>query len=194
MEDRETLLRFVQAHYNAAELPGLAQRVGLNLSANGTIPATPEALLLAVEREGMAASLLARVEQDFPGILPPITWAGATIQRPPFVPGKDSEPMAFSRPALTLQETAPRPVRLTLPDAPQISLPSESESAPGSLESGAVRPFRFVHGYTLPPHWARRDRETAEIINELHSNRHAVLALVAIGGTGKSALDPQGAG
>ena len=46
----------------------------------------------------------------------------------------------------------------------------------------------FVHGYTLPPHWAKRDRETAEIVNEIFSDKYPILALVAIGGTGKSAL------
>src|SRR5207248_6642666 len=48
--------------------------------------------------------------------------------------------------------------------------------------------FCFVHGYTLPKHWARRDQEIAELTQEIRANRYRILSLVAIGGTGKSAL------
>lgn len=59
------------------------------------------------------------------------------------------------------------------------------EGMPGS---SLFKPFRFVHGYTLPSHWARRDEEIAELLLELQANHYRILSLVAIGGTGKSAL------
>lgn len=49
-------------------------------------------------------------------------------------------------------------------------------------------PIHFVHGYSLPANWAARDRELDELATEIRENRHQIIAIIAIGGTGKSAL------
>ena len=221
MDDRETLIRFLEAHYNDRERSLLGQRAGL-AALVGEI--STEMLMRLTEREGLAASLLLRIEQDYPNILPPLTWAGATVTRtlPRSELPRDPEPAPV--PTLTMQTTpvpAPRPLPppplpdLTRPDVPPRpalnaaqsapiaaappppAAPSSSSPAappPAALPAAPLekdvsgRPYRFAHGYTLPPHWAKRDRETAEIVNEIFSDKYPILALVAIGGTGKSAL------
>lgn len=62
------------------------------------------------------------------------------------------------------------------------------ESLIGETTEGVRKPFRFVHGYTLPLHWAQRDREIAELVTDIRDNHHRIISMVAIGGTGKSAL------
>ena len=203
MEDREILVRFLEAHYDDRERSLLGQRAGLSALAGGG--ASSEMLLRLAEREGMASSLLLRIEQDFPNILPPLTWAGATVTRT--LPhsddtddADDADAPAF--PALTLQTTqapklAPPPARspaaaapLTPPVVPAlVSLVSTDAATPESKPAADLaKPYRYVHGYTLPQHWAKREREMAEIVNEIFSDRYPILALIAIGGTGKSAL------
>jgi tetratricopeptide (TPR) repeat protein len=63
-----------------------------------------------------------------------------------------------------------------------------SELAPDQTIEGHQLPFRFVHGYTLPKHWARRDNEIEMLVEEIRANRCSIVSLIAIGGTGKSAL------
>jgi len=50
------------------------------------------------------------------------------------------------------------------------------------------QPIYFVHGYSLPTIWAEREQELYRLMGEIMSNRYSVLALIAIGGSGKSAL------
>ncbi|MCJ7529599.1 MAG: NB-ARC domain-containing protein, partial [Anaerolineales bacterium] len=50
------------------------------------------------------------------------------------------------------------------------------------------QPIYFVHGYSLPTIWAEREQELYRLLGEIMSNRYSVLALIAIGGSGKSAL------
>ncbi|HZP82626.1 MAG TPA: tetratricopeptide repeat protein [Chthonomonadaceae bacterium] len=78
---------------------------------------------------------------------------------------------------------------LTVPVEPSGSAADVASWQPGTEGGrGMQKPFRFVHGYTLPTHWARRDEEIAELVGEISENRQRILSLVAIGGTGKSAL------
>lgn len=55
-------------------------------------------------------------------------------------------------------------------------------------EKHRSQPIYFVHGYTLPTIWAEREQELYRLLGEVMSNRYSVLALIAIGGSGKSAL------
>ena len=205
MDDRETLERFLEAHYDDRERSLLGQRAGLATLAGGEV--STELLMRLIEREGLAGSLLLRIEQDYPNILPPLTWAGATVTRTLTRSDSDadSESEGEAFPTLTMQTIAPqrdagagvRAPGIAPPHPitrdPHISAPVAAptpDTHPPAPEQKDVsgRPYRFAHGYTLPPHWARRDRETAEIVNEIFSDRYSILALVAIGGTGKSAL------
>jgi tetratricopeptide (TPR) repeat protein len=55
-------------------------------------------------------------------------------------------------------------------------------------EKHRSQPIHFVHGYSLPTIWAEREQELYRLLGEIMSNRYSVLALIAIGGSGKSAL------
>jgi len=50
------------------------------------------------------------------------------------------------------------------------------------------QPIYFVHGYSLPTIWVEREQELYRLLGKIMSNRYSVLALIAIGGSGKSAL------
>lgn len=241
MSNRETLIHFIETHYDSDEQNRLADAVGIDskqLPLHGIRERTI-ALLLNVEREGTAAALLATLERDFPNEAPDVEWAGARIGSAP-IPSSASSPQSVQTSAAgyaitgTARADAPvemdetdeieilAPVRPSLSDeavahaqAPLLSLRDgvdELEAARGTSpaaedddrivilpqnpEGAELRhepgfeplPFRFVHGYTLPTHWARRDAEIADLLEEIRSNKHSILSMVAIGGTGKSAL------
>jgi tetratricopeptide (TPR) repeat protein len=242
MSDRDMLLKFIETHYDDEGLARLARAVGLDRLSGETLPARADALLLGVEREGMAGALLVRLERDHPQEMPTLEWAGAragkgALTRPPTASAP--APSGAPRPLTGVSYEASPPVQVPQPDtvaaAPQESaqpapaeldtthiqaplmalrdgvealeaarrttLPSaeavvsvsttSAEAAPEPTEDISQEPtlpFRFVHGYTLPTHWARREQEISELITEVRENRNRILSLVAIGGTGKSAL------
>lgn len=201
MGDRDTLLRFLETYYTAADQTRLWQMFELNPQeqADTTPRARWENLLRSVERDGLAGALLMQIEQDLPGLLPPLEWAGAQSHSA----GKDG---VSGLPHLSLVMTNdgafdPDEEKdvLEREEEAMVTLPNFSQAVSDfdALRRGfiaesrtAMEPpsVRFVHGYTLPEHWARRDKETTELINEIRINRHRILSLVAIGGTGKSAL------
>ncbi len=235
MEVRETLLNFIETHYDPARLPQLALAAGMTWQAQTGASQRERlaALLLRVEREGMAPALLTRLETDFPNALPALQWAGASaghasptatadrnglassISPTPWTAAEAPAPAdeaapdpspsgAFaSAPLLTLRDgvealetarqAAAPPLRLRLQSdtgdlRDPANAPEDWEGRAANASRAAILPYRFVHGYTLPTHWARRDREMAELITQVRENRHRLLSLIAIGGTGKSAL------
>jgi tetratricopeptide (TPR) repeat protein len=206
MNDRSDLLKFIETHCDDDRLLRLAQAVDL---AWETPPDAPRAaridgLLRCAERDGKMPALLARLETDFP---PPPAAADAPDVSEETAPSCDSAhpPAEETSPARALHDSGAarkeangaRPAAnkrryadtqidfeqaVTDFETLREAFAREVESRPAHL------PFRFVHGYTLPTHWARRDAEISELAAEIRDNRYRILSLVAIGGTGKSAL------
>src|SRR5437764_11025104 len=71
MNDRDRVLFFLSARYDAAGLTRLAGEIGLHWAASpvGPLHAQADALLLFVERDGLDAALRACLERDHPGAL-----------------------------------------------------------------------------------------------------------------------------
>ncbi|MCS6775165.1 MAG: tetratricopeptide repeat protein [Chloroherpetonaceae bacterium] len=198
MEDRDALLRFLETHYNEIGATELCRRLGVLFSCHPDVPPNTrwQEMLSAVEQAGQWQALLALVEQDFPGQLSLRTGTRADANQAPGL-----------RPLLSLVQSSPDPSARTEATTEAMSAPAKFPhtyaSTPSTLslnppllardpageppETGSSR-IRFVHSYTLPRHWARRDQEIAHLLHEIQTNRHRVLALVAIGGAGKSAL------
>ncbi len=63
----------------------------------------------------------------------------------------------------------------------------QTETGPLHQPSAATG-ISFIHSYTLSEIWADRDRELSELESEIQENRYRIIALISIGGGGKSAL------
>ncbi len=133
-------------------------------------------LLDAVEGSGLTAAFLARLESDFPE-LPAVQWNGIHAGSDRARQEEKHHDVLSAPPSfLTLRDGVTE-----LNAARQAGQDEEDAAQPG-------KPFRFVHGYTLPDHWAERRTETLALAEHIRANAERVLILTAIGGTGKSAL------
>jgi tetratricopeptide (TPR) repeat protein len=178
MGTRDDLYAFLEANSDAATLDAIRLEMGADTAEQGSTDfgTRIEALLDSIERGGLVAAFLARIETEYPD-LPFVKWngveAGSEIAR---LEEKHHDVLH-----------AP-PVFLTLRDGVSELNAARQEGQGGAQAAYDGKPFRFVHGYTLPAHWAERREETAALIERIRANQDRLLLLTAIGGTGKSAL------
>jgi tetratricopeptide (TPR) repeat protein len=206
MGDRETLLNFLKVRYDADGLRRLADEIGID-SFSSPLPLDDLAsrLMQEAERNGLAAALIMSIERAFPFQMPLLEWAGVRaghenpLQLPPAPQLHEVPPHllahASAPPPAPEDDEEPNATR----NLPVLGM-NEGRAIERGAEAGACtvaevhapapegKPYRFVHGYTLPTHWAKREKEISELIAEIRANRYSILSLIAIGGTGKSAL------
>lgn len=177
MGSREELQRFLEANADAATLDALRHEMGIDApeQSNADFGTRIAGLLDSVEAGGLIAAFLARIETEFSD-LPLIKWHG-------FEAGNETARQEEKHHDVLHSP----PVFLTLRDGvTELNAARHEGQWAGKKADG--KPFRFVHGYTLPSHWAARHEETDLLAERIQANQDRLLLLTAIGGTGKSAL------
>jgi len=177
MNERDEIQTFLEVNADAAYLDDLTAKMGIAPLAvhSDDFGAHIASLLDAIDASGLIVAFLARLKSDFPEF-PAVIWNEVSAGNRTAEQEEKHHDLLLSPPTF-----------LTLRDGvTELNAARQSDSDTEATPKG--KPFRFVHGYTLPEHWAERPTETEAIAKRVRANADRILILTAIGGTGKSAL------